>query len=91
MQITLTQSGGLTGKKMTAFVNVLLTEKQWDLLIIAVKSKGAKDRKNKDAFTYTLQKNDEAQTKTSIDISAIPETYNDLFKKLFEGLKPAAL
>ena len=90
MQIRLTQSGGLAGKKMTALVNVLLTEKQWNLLIAAVKSNGAKNSKSKDAFTYTLQKNEEEETKKSIDISAIPDAYNDLFKKLFEGLKPAA-
>ena len=38
-------------------------------------------------MAYTLQKNDDADSKTLIDINAIPDKYNDLFEELFNGLK----
>lgn len=89
MQITLTQSGGLAGKKLAASLNSTLTDKEWKILIDTIKANVAEKSKKRDAFSYTLQKKEEEATKTSIDISAIPAAYDDLFKKLFDGLEPA--
>lgn len=89
MQITLTQSGGLAGKKLAASLNSTLTDKEWKILIDTIKANVAEKSKKRDAFSYTLQKKEEEATKTSIDISAIPAVYDDLFKKLFDGLEPA--
>lgn len=89
MQIILTQSGGIAGKKLTASLNSTLTDKEWKILIDTIKINAAEKSNKRDAFSYTLQKNDEEATKTRIDISTIPVAYNDLFKKLFDGLKPS--
>lgn len=89
MQITLTQSGGLAGKKLAASLNSTLTDKDWKILIDTIKANVTEKSKKRDAFSYTLQKKEEEATKTSINISAIPAAYDDLFKKLFEGLEPA--
>ena len=87
MEIKLTQSGGLAGKKMEAIVNSKLSEKEWDALLEAVAKKPEKAGKAKDAFSYTLEKSDGDKTIKVIDIQAIPEIYNDLFKKIFDELK----
>ena len=88
MEIKLTQSGGFADKKMEAIVNSKLSEKEWDALLKAVAKKPENDGKAKDAFSYTIQKNQEDKTKMAIDIQAIPEIHNDLFKKIFDELKP---
>ena len=88
MEIKLTQSGGLSGKKIEATVNSELSEKEWKDLLEAV-SKKAKNRNNfKDAITYTIQKKEDETTKMAIDITDIPEVHNDLFTKIFNELKP---
>lgn len=88
MQITLTQSGGIAGKKMTASLNSTLTDKDWEALIEAIKVDTTEKSSKRDAFSYTLQKKKDEGSITSIDIGAIPDAHNDLFKKLFDSLKP---
>lgn len=88
MQITLTQSGGLAGKNLEASLNSSLMDKEWKILMDTIKINAAEKSKKRDAFSYTLQKKDNKASKTSIDISAIPAAYDELFKKLFDGLKP---
>ena len=88
MQIKLTQSGGLTGTKMAATAKSTLTEEEWNSLIEAVKKPVDADKKKRDSLHYTLQKTDDANSKESIDIRLIPESHNELFKKLFDELKP---
>lgn len=88
MQITLTQSGGIVGKKMTASLNSALTDKDWQALIEAIKVDTTEKRSKRDAFSYTLQKKEDEGSITNIDIGAIPDVHNDLFKKLFDSLKP---
>lgn len=39
-------------------------------------------------FVIRCKKKKTRFLKTSIDISAIPVAYDELFKKLFDGLKP---
>ena len=56
MEIKLTQSGGLAGKKMEAIVNSKLSEKEWDALLEAVAKKPEKADKAKDSFNYTIEK-----------------------------------
>lgn len=89
MQIILTQSGGFAGKKLIASSDSTLTEKDWEDLIDTIKITTIDKNKKRDAFSYTLQKKEEAASKTSIDISALPDAHNKLFKKLFDDLKPA--
>ena len=88
MEIKLTQSGGLAGKKMEATVESKLSEKEWDQLLEVVSKKTENNNKMKDAITYTIQKNEDETTKMAIDITAIPEVHNDLFTKIFNELKP---
>ena len=88
MEIKLTQSGGLAGKKMEATVDSKLSEKEWEQLLEAVSKKTEKSNKMKDAITYTIQQNEDEATKMAIDITAIPEEHNDLFTKIFNELKP---
>lgn len=88
MQITLTQSGGIAGKKMTASLNSALTDKDWEALIEVIKVDTSEKNRKRDAFSYTLQKKGDEGSKKNIDIGAIPDVHNDLFKKLFDSLKP---
>ena len=88
MEIKLTQSGGLAGKKMEATVDSKLSEKEWKDLLEAISKKTENSNTIKDGFTYTLQKNEDNTTKMAIDITAIPEVHNDLFTKIFNELKP---
>ena len=88
MQITLTQSGGIAGKKMKGSSQSALTDKDWEALIEAIKVDTTEKSRNRDAFSYTLQKKGDEGSTTSINIGAIPDGHNDLFKKLFDSLKP---
>lgn len=88
MKIKLIQSGGIAGTKLTANVTSKLTDAEWESLIASTKKSSDAGRKAKDAFHYTLQKEDDDATKTVIDIQAIPEEHNELFEKLFNNLKP---
>ena len=56
MQITLTQSGGIAGKKLTTSLNTTLTEKEWELLIGTIKIDTTEKSRKRDALSYTLQK-----------------------------------
>jgi hypothetical protein len=87
MKITLIQSGGITGSKMTAKINSKLTEADWEKLVDATKKATGTASKSKDAFHYTLLKDDDDATKTVINIQQIPEEHDELFTKLFENLK----
>ena len=89
MQITLTQSGGIAGKKLTTSLNTTLTYKEWELLLGTIKIDTTEKSRKRDTLSYTLQKKDDKGSITSIDIGAIPDAHTDLFKKLFDGLKPA--
>ena len=87
MQIKLTQSGGLTGKKMSAVTNTNLSTDEWHALITELKKDTDEKRTKKDAHHYTLQQTSDDSTKTLIDLDAIPEKHDALFKKLFDNLK----
>ena len=87
MKIKLIQSGGIAGKKMTASVSSKLNEKDWDELVALLKKEAPATRAVKDGQHYVLQNEEDANSKTVINIQSIPEKYNALFKKLFENLK----
>ena len=87
MKVKLIQSGGIVGKKMTASANSKLTQKEWDELIAVTKKETSATRAIKDGFHYVLQNEADENSKTVIDIQAIPEKHDALFKKLFEALK----
>ena len=87
MKVKLIQSGGIVGKKMTASANSKLTQKEWDELIAVTKKESSATRAIKDGFNYVLQNEEDENSKTMIDIQAIPEKHDALFKKLFENLK----
>lgn len=87
MKLKLIQSGGIAGKKMTALVNSRLSKKDWDALIAVLKKGASPGRAVKDGLNYVLQQEEEESSKTVIDIQAIPEEHNELFRKLFENLK----
>ena len=56
MQITLTQSGGLAGKKLVASVNSTLTDKEWKILIDTIKINAAEKSNKRDAFSIHCKK-----------------------------------
>jgi hypothetical protein len=87
MNIKLIQSGGLAGKKMTAVAASKLNEADWSELIGVVKKKTG-NKRSADAFSYVIQKEEDDNSKTIIDISNIPVKHEALFKKLFDKLKP---
>jgi hypothetical protein len=87
MKIKLIQSGGIAGKKMSASVDHKLTKEEWDELIAASKKQASSTRTIKDGFHYVLQNAEDENSKEAIDIQAVPEKYEPLFKKLFENLK----
>jgi hypothetical protein len=87
VKLKLIQSGGVVGKTMVAEANCKLKEKDLEALMNTVKKPKTRG-KAKDAHSYVLQKGDDDKTAVSIDISAIPESHTDLFKKLFENLRP---
>jgi hypothetical protein len=87
VKLKLIQSGGIAGKTMVAEANCKLKEKELAELMKTVKSQRSRG-KAKDAESYVLQKSDDDKTAVKIDLSAIPETHNELFKKLFENLRP---
>jgi hypothetical protein len=87
VKLKLIQSGGIAGKTMMAEVNSKLKEKDLEELLKAVKTQRTRGRV-KDGETYMLQKGDDDTTAVAINISAIPTSHNELFKKLFENLRP---
>ncbi|HMK03052.1 MAG TPA: hypothetical protein VK489_02630 [Ferruginibacter sp.] len=87
MKIKLIQSGGIAGKKMSASANHKFTKEQWDDLIAVSKKAASSTRSIKDGFNYVLENEEDENSKTAIDIQAIPEKYDKLFKKLFDKLK----
>jgi hypothetical protein len=86
MRIKLVQSGGIAGKKMAASAEHKLTKKEWDELVGALKRRSS-TRSVKDGISYILQNEKDENSKAVIDIEAIPEKYEGLFKKLFDRLK----
>ncbi len=88
MKLKLTQSGGITGKKMTAAVKSKLKDKDWAELVEAIK-KGKVTKRGMDTEYYFLQKEDDAGSNVQIDINSIPAKHTVLFKTLFENLKAA--
>jgi hypothetical protein len=87
VKLKLIQSGGVVGKTMVAEANCKLKEKDLEALMNTVKKPKTRGRM-KDAHSYVLQKGDDDTTAVTIDINAIPASHNDLFKKLFESLRP---
>jgi hypothetical protein len=87
MKLKLVQSGGLMGKKLVSFAESGMTEEEWGELMNAIKADAATFKKKRDALHYSLQKNDDENTKISIDISRVPAKYLPVFKKLFENLR----
>ncbi len=86
MNIRLIQSGGQTGVKMQADLEIGLSLSDWnDLLEKIRKTDGS--RKAKDGFLYSIQRDEDEHTMTPIDIQSIPEKYDDLFEQLFDRLK----
>ncbi len=86
MKLKLIQTGGVVGKTMAAQVNSKLKEEELAALVSAVKKKTTRG-KAKDAHSYILEKDGDAETGVVIDINAIPPEHLPLFKKLFENLK----
>jgi hypothetical protein len=87
VNIKLIQSGGIAGKKKTAVTDSKLTDKDWDGLVTALSKKTGRG-KMRDAFHYSIQKEGDDASKTTIDINAIPDEHEGLFKKLFDSLSP---
>jgi hypothetical protein len=87
VKLKLIQSGGVVGKTMVAEANCKLKEKELEALVNTVKKPKTRGRM-KDAHSYVLQKGDDDTTAVAIDINAIPASHTDLFKKLFESLRP---
>ncbi len=88
MKLKLIQSGGLAGKIMTAKVSSKLTEEEWTELVKSVKKKSSsRSGRMADAFSYSIQKDEDEGTIVSIDLDAIPGKYQELFRSLFEKLK----
>jgi hypothetical protein len=86
MKLKLIQTGGVVGKTMAAQVSCKMKEEELAALVSAVKKKTVRGRA-KDAHSYILEKDGDAQNSVVIDINAIPPEHNALFKKLFENLK----
>jgi hypothetical protein len=87
VKLKLIQSGGIVGKTMVAEANAKLKEKDFEALVNMVK-KQKKSGKARDAQSYTLQKSGDDKSAVSIDLNNIPPTHNELFKQLFENLRP---
>ncbi len=88
MKLKLIQSGGLAGKPMTATVSGKLKEEEWaELAKLLRKKSSMRGSAMRDAFHYTLQRDDDEQSNIVIDINTIPEKHQALFQLLFEKLK----
>jgi translation initiation factor 1 (eIF-1/SUI1) len=87
VNIKLIQSGGIAGKKMTAVADAKLTEKEWESLVASL-AKKAGSGKMRDAFHYSIQQEGNDASKATIDIHAIPDEHEAMFKKLFDNLSP---
>lgn len=86
MKLKLIQTGGVVGKTMAAQVNWKLKEEELEALVSVVKKKTTRS-KAKDAHSYILEKDGDAESGVVIDINAIPPEHTVLFQKLFNGLK----
>jgi hypothetical protein len=87
VKLKLVQSGGIAGKTMVAEASAKLKEKDFEALVNMVKKQKGRG-KAKDAQHYTLQKSGDDKSAVSIDLESIPPSHNELFKKLFDNLRP---
>lgn len=60
--------------------------KEWDELMDAIK-RGKANTKMRDAFHYSIQKNDDEKTEVPVSIQNIPPKFSAIFKKLFDNMK----
>ena len=86
VKLKLIQTGGVVGKTMAAQVNSKMKAEELEALVSAVKKKTTRG-KAKDAHSYILEKDGDAESGVAIDINAIPPEHTALFQKLFNGLK----
>ena len=86
LNIKLIKSGGFIGKKMTASAEWTLSAKDWDELVETIRRQEGTTRM-RDAFHYSLQKNDDEQSRVPVSIQNIPPKFSAVFKELFDNMK----
>jgi hypothetical protein len=87
VDIKLIKSGGPVGNKMSASAAWKFSDAEWQDLVKAIKREEGQT-KARDAFHYSIQKNDDADSRVPVSIQNIPEKFSAVFKELFEGMKP---
>jgi len=87
LNIKLIKSGGPVGNKMSASTAWNFSDAEWHELVAAItRSEG--QSKARDAFHYSIQKDDDADSRVPISIERIPSKFSAVFKELFDGMKP---
>jgi hypothetical protein len=87
VNITLIKSGGPVGNKMSASIAWKFSDAEWHELVNAIKREEGQT-KARDAFHYSIQKNDDADSRVPVSIQNIPAKFSAVFKDLFDGMKP---
>jgi len=89
MQLKLSRSGGLVGKRMTGEIQVDISNEEWTRLSSAIKiERPDPDKRKKDAFNYSIEIIGNEDSKIAFNPNRVPEQYHKLFKSLFDALKP---
>ena len=84
--IKLIKSGGFVGNKMSASTAWKFSAGEWEELVDAIKREEGKT-KAKDAFHYSIQKNDDENSRVPVNIQTIPDKFNGIFKELFDNMR----
>jgi hypothetical protein len=72
---------------MSASTAWKFSDAEWNELVAAVKREEG-PTKARDAFHYSIQKNDDADSRVPISIERIPSKFSAVFKELFDNMKP---
>jgi hypothetical protein len=84
--IKLIKSGGFVAGKMSASTEWKFSAGEWDELVEAIKREEGKT-KSRDAFHYSIQKNEDEKSRVPVSIQTIPPKFSAVFKELFDKMK----
>jgi len=86
VNIKLIKSGGPVGNKMSATAAWKFSDVEWQELVNAIRRDDG-PTKSRDAFHYSIQKGEDADSRVPVSIQHIPEKFNAVFKELLDGMK----
>jgi len=72
---------------MSASTAWSFSDAEWHELVAAI-TKPEGQTKARDAFHYSIQKDDDTDSRVPVSIQNIPAKFSAVFKELFDGMKP---